>query len=192
MLLWKRLATLCAPMFIFLITATALADNFTKDCFPKGTLTIEGYATDAGGLDADANLASGAIGFGYFVLQNLSLGLEADGYHERVSGEDAWGYGISGVLRHHLVRYEQSTLFADVTFGPIESTSPLPVGGTNFNFIFRTGLGVTYQLDEHLHLMSGIRYFHVSNARLEGAQRNPSINGAEGYIGLMWIVSGRR
>lgn len=179
-------------MVFFLSTAAAPAGDFTKDCFPKGTLTIEGYATDAGGLDADANLASGAIGFGYFVLQNLSLGLEADGYREHVSGEDAWGYGISGVLRHHLLRYEKSTLFADVTFGPIESTSPLPVGGTNFNFIFRAGLGVTYQLDEHLHLLSGIRYFHVSNARLEGAERNPSINGAEGYVGLMWMISGKR
>lgn len=183
----KQLANVYAPIILFLSAATAFAGNFTSDCFPKGTLTFEGYTADAGGLDADANLLCGTIGFGYFVLDNLSLGIEGNGYHEHVSGEDSWGYGISGVLRHHLLRYEQSTLFADVAFGPIESTSPIPLGGTNFNFIFRTGLGSTVQLHDHLNLLSGIRYFHVSNARIEGAERNPSINGVEGYIGLMWI-----
>jgi hypothetical protein len=186
MIITRRLVATSVLMMFFMSAATTAADDSVKTSFPKGTFTFQTYATDAGGLDADANVASGTIGCGYFVIDNLSLGLEANGYHEHVSGQNAWGYGISGVLRHHLFRYQQSTLFADASFGPIESTAPIPLGGTNFNFITRTGIGVTRQLDDHLHLMSGIRYVHLSNARLEGAERNPGINGIEGYIGLMW------
>ena len=34
--------------------------------------------------------------------------------------------------------------------------------------------------------MAGVRYFHLSNAHLEGPRRNPSINGLEGFLGVMW------
>ena len=34
--------------------------------------------------------------------------------------------------------------------------------------------------------MGGARYFHLSNAQIDGPLRNPSVNGIEGYFGLMW------
>ena len=89
-------------------------------------------------------------------------------------------------MRHHLWRFDRATLFADVTFGPALATHRVPREGTYFNFTTRTGLGMTYQLDDHLHLMGGVRYFHLSNAQIEGSTRNPSINGVEGFLGLMW------
>ena len=46
--------------------------------------------------------------------------------------------------------------------------------------------GTTYPLKDNLHLLTGVRYFHLSNARIEGNSRNPSINGVEGFLGLMW------
>jgi hypothetical protein len=185
MVMTKRLTIACS-LIILLHNVPAIAGEPGKISFPKGTFTFQTYATDAGGLDNDANVASGTIGCGYFVFDNLSLGVEASGYHDHVSGQDAYGYGISGVLRDHIFRFQRTTIFSDVLFGPTESTSRIPAGGTDFNFITRTGIGITHKIDEHLHLLTGVRYFHLSNARIEGPQRNPSINGIEGYIGLMW------
>ena len=154
--------------------------------FPKGTLSFQTYGTYAGGLDANTDIGSGAVGAGYYVFDNLSLSLEATGYRARQSPRDAWLYGVSGVMRHHLLQFDRATIFADVGFGPVEATRVVPAGGTYFNFITRTGLGVTYPLKDHLYLMAGARYFHLSNARIEGSARNPSINGLEGFLGLMW------
>ena len=155
--------------------------------FPKGTLSLQAYGTYAGGIDAKEVIGSGAAGASYYVFDNLSLGLEVSGYHLTQSpGRNTWMYGVAGVLRHHLLQFDRATVFADVSFGPVEAAARVPEGGTYFNFATRSGLGVTYPLREHLYLLGGVRYFHLSNARIEGSQRNPSINGIEGFLGLMW------
>ena len=50
----------------------------------------------------------------------------------------------------------------------------------------RAGIGLTYKLDESTYLFGGARYFHLSNARLEGIEHNPQMNGVEFYVGLMF------
>jgi hypothetical protein len=45
---------------------------------------------------------------------------------------------------------------------------------------------VSYELRDGMYFMGGARYWHLSNAKMEGDLRNPSINGVEGYVGLMW------
>ena len=165
----------------------AFADDHAHFAFPKGTLSVQTYGTYESGLGAYTNAASGVAGAGYYVFDNLSLSLEAQGYRVmQSSAHNATMYGLSGVLRHHVLQFDRTTLFIDASFGPVEATERVPGGGTYFNFATRTGLGVTFQLREHLHLLGGVRYFHLSNARIEGSQRNPSINGIEGFLGLMW------
>jgi hypothetical protein len=172
--------------FISLIALRASAADPNTVTFPKGTLTLQTYGTYAHGFGAKADIGSAAAGVGYFIRDDLSLSLEASGYRVSQPGKDAWMYGLSGVLRHHLLHFDRGTLFADVSFGPIESTHRVPQDGTYFNFATRTGLGITYQLKGNMHLLTGVRYFHISNAHIEGRQRNPSINGVEGFLGLMW------
>ena len=60
-----------------------------------------------------------------------------------------------------------------------------PPNGTYYNYMEETGVGSTFQIKDDLHLIGGLRYYHLSNARLEGPVHNPSINGLQGYIGLM-------
>lgn len=171
---------------VFSIAASALGAD-RAPAFPKGTLSLQAYGTYAGGLGEYTNTASVAAGAGYYVFDNLSLSLEASGYRAQNSpGRDAWMYGVSGVLRHHLIQFDRTTFFIDAAFGPVEATARTPAGGTYFNFITRTGIGATYQLKEHTYLIGGARYFHLSNARIEGSIRNPSINGVEGFLGVMW------
>ena len=64
--------------------------------------------------------------------------------------------------------------------------TPLPGIGVRKDFATRTGLGVSYHLQGNMYLLTGVRYFHISNAHIEGRLRNPSINGVEGFLGLMW------
>jgi len=166
--------------------APAMAGE-TAPAFPKGAFTLQGYTTYAGGIDAEEIFNSAAFGASYYVFDNFSLGVEASGYRfEQAPGRDGWMYGVSGTLRHHLFQFDRATLFADVTFGPDEATDRIPAAGTYFNFTTRAGIGSTYQLKDNLYLIGGVRYFHLSNARIEGPERNPSINGIEGYVGLMW------
>jgi hypothetical protein len=62
----------------------------------------------------------------------------------------------------------------------------VPDGGTYFNFTTSTGLGATYRIQDHFYLLGGVRYFHLSNAQIQGPQHNPSVNGVEGFFGLLW------
>lgn len=185
--------------FLILITGLTLTlaasgaepQQPTATTFVKGTGTFQLYGAYAGGMGEKTDVASGAVGAGYFVFDNLSLSLEACGYRALQSGQhgigrDAWMYGVSGVMRHHLIRFERMTFFADVSFGPVEATERVPARGTYFNFVTRTGIGSTYHLKDNLYLISGVRYFHISNAKIEGRLRNPSINGLEGFAGVMW------
>ena len=155
--------------------------------FPKGTFTLQAYGAYAAGLDySHAQLASTAVGGSYYVFDNLSLGAEASGYYTHQGGESGEAFSLSGVLRHHFISFDRYTLFADVSFGPIEDAVRIPSGGTYFNFATRAGLGLTCHVRDQLYLLGGVRYFHLSNARIEGPERNPSINGIEGFFGLMW------
>ena len=179
---WTRL---CGLIVVFWPVSLAWADD-PPVMFPKGTVTFESYVTGAAGLDAHTTLGSTAVGMGYYVWDNVSLGVEASGYRVWEPHDDGWAGSLSGVLRQHFFTFDRATILADVSFGPIEASQRIPQGGTYFNFITRTGLGATYQLNDKIFLLGGVRYFHVSNARLEGSQRNPSVNGLEGYVGLMW------
>jgi hypothetical protein len=159
--------------------------------FAKGTWTLQLYGAYAGGMGEYTDVASMSGGASYYVFDNISLGLEANGYGAFQSGQhgvgrDAWMYGLSGVLRHHVLRFERTTFFIDASFGPAQANHRVPAEGTYFNFVTRTGLGATYHLKDNMYLMGGVRYFHLSNARIEGSERNPSINGIEGYAGVMW------
>ena len=174
-------------LLLLIAAPLALAEDPRPPAFPRGTLSFQTYGTYSGGLGEFTNTASAAAGVGYYVFDNLSLSLEASGYRaQNAPGRDTWMYGVSGVLRHHVIQLDRATLFIDAGFGPVEATARVPVGGTYFNFITRVGIGATFQLKEHTYLIGGARYFHLSNARIDGPTRNPSINGVEGFLGVMW------
>lgn len=155
----------------------------------QGQLSLQTTLAYANGMERrNEALPSIAAGVNYFVMDNLSLGLEVSGLRAIQDGDDAWMAGISLTLHHHLFRFDRYTIFGDVSFGPVESDEQVPHDGTQFNFITRTGIGATVRINEDLHLVGGVRYFHLSNARIEGVERNPSINGIEGYVGLMWMI----
>ena len=155
--------------------------------FPKNSFTLNASAGYVRGLDKDeADIGAIEFGANYFIWDNFSLGAEIAGHEISQLGDDAGMLALEATLRHHFWQCDDWTIFIDGAFGPSYATRETPQGGTHFNFLSRVGLGATYRLDEHLHLMFGARYWHLSNARIEGEDRNPNINGAEAYVGLMW------
>ena len=161
---------------------TARADELT---LAQRTWTAQAYGAFAGANNEA--LLSANIGIGYHVIDNLSLNVEAAGYGViQDGGEDTGAAELRLIMRHHLIARDRWTIFADVGEGVFEAADRVPPGGTRLNFIFRAGIGGTYQLNETTHLIGGVRYYHLSNAQIEGSDRNPSINGVEGYFGLMF------
>jgi hypothetical protein len=71
--------------------------------------------------------------------------------------------------------------------GVMGATGDVPDGGTPFDLMPRAGIGVTKQLtDDGLRLDVGVRWHHISNARINGDDENPSRDGAMLYAGLIF------
>jgi len=160
-------------------TATA-APGLTKGDF---TLTTE--TAYVAGLGSTA-IPSLLVGGHYFVSDSVSLGGMVSAAGVWQPDEDAAMFGLAGVLRHYLYKWDHATFFMDVSFGPHQASDRVPSAGTHFNFITRVGPGAAFQLNDRTHLMVAARYWHLSNARIDGPERNPSLNGAEIAVGLMW------
>ena len=154
--------------------------------FPKGTWTVQSYAGYA--AENKEALFSGTVGAGYCIFDNFALNLEGIGYGIVQDGPDTAAAGLQFIFRHHIVARDRWSIFADVGESIFEAADRVPPGGTRFNFVLRTGVGMTYELKSDVHLLAGVRYFHLSNAQIEGSERNPSINGIEGYVGVMFLM----
>jgi hypothetical protein len=168
-----------------LVAAPALAAQ-PDTLFPRGTFDIQLTAAAAKDFTrGDSHFVTAAAGLGYYFVDNVSLTAELSGYGIRQDGS-AHAAQAALMLRQHFYTSGPVTFFADVGSGLFEANRNVPDGGTHFNFTFRTGLGVTWRIAAHTDLVGGVHYMHLSNARIRGRQRNPSINAIEGYFGVMW------
>lgn len=151
----------------------------------KFALTLDGaYARDFNG--SKANIESGSLGFGYFFTDNISINAELAGFAVQERGPDSVIAGGDLLVRHHFIRSGRFSLYVDFGGGLTYGTERTPPAGTNFNFELESGLGMTWRLCDHTYLMGGARYLHFSNASIDGHLRNPSVNAAEGYVGVMF------
>lgn len=133
----------------------------------------------------DLQLAGASVGVNYYFGDGISLGVAGAGYHVSVSDADGLAGTLGVRLRQHLIRRERWSLYVDVSESLFEADHDVPRDGTHFNFLFQSGPGLTWQLTERVHVMAGVRYYHISNAQTQGADRNPASNGLEAYVGIM-------
>lgn len=133
-------------------------------------------------------LAMGGIttGVGYYVFDNLAIMLDFSGYGFELGGHSGSAAGVTIGLRHHLLNVGRSSIFADVSFGVLETSRAVPYHGTHFNNTFEVGPGIAFPLRDNFYLIGGVRYFHLSNANSQGNTRNPSINAIQGVLGVAW------
>ena len=63
--------------------------------------------------------------------------------------------------------------------------------GTSTNFTFQGGMGTTYQLSDRVVPMGGLRWLHISNARIKGKERNAGFDSPMFYVGIMMPLQTR-
>jgi len=174
-----------APLSLDVTPKTA-ATTASSLPFAASSSSFQSYGNfGADVTNRHVRLGGATVGLGHYFFDGVSLNLEGSGYYLDESGAHGAAGSVYGLLRQHLVRRQNYSLFADVGFGIIRADHELPANGTEFNFVFHSGPGLTWRLDDDLHLLAGGRFFHVSNAKMQGDSRNPSVNGIEGYVGIM-------
>lgn len=182
------LACLCA-VAAFASSARADVPVAATTLFPRGTFSLTLEADYAHSFDLSrARIESGAIGIGYYLFDNISISAEAAGFAIQQSGPDSALSEFDLRIRQHILNAGKFSLFFEFSAGVSYADARTPGAGTYYNYVLQPGAGVSWQLKDRLFLVGGARYWHLSNARLDGPGRNPSINAIEGYAGLMFLL----
>ncbi len=126
------------------------------------------------------------VGAGYYVFDNFAFNLDVTGYGFNEGHSSGAAAGVTLGIRHHIFTYKTTTMFVDLSGGEIEASNNVPYRGTHLNDTLQVGIGVMRPVSPSVSLMAGVRYFHLSNARSEGPDRNPSVNAIQGVLGLVW------
>ena len=124
--------------------------------------------------------------YSYFLVKDVEFAAELNGWYFHQEGPDAGGINPAFVLRWHFYDEGPWTVYADTGIGILVATDDVPFGGTQLDFTPRFGGGFTRELDPDTgtRLQVGVRWHHVSNARITGASNNPSRDGLMFYAGI--------
>ena len=155
--------------------------------FPAGTVTLTSVGSYGHSFDSHrVMLGTFNVGAGYYIFNNFGLNFEAGYQRHDQSGPNADVVMLDLLLRHHLFHWQRFSFFIDFGVGVSYANERTPPHGTYFNFMEEAGLGTTVQLKDNLHLLTGVRFFHMSNARIDGPEHNPSLNAWQVYGGIMF------
>lgn len=145
------------------------------------------YASTEGGNSTNSNAY---VAWNYFLVNDVEFSLEAGLWYFNQPGEDQWGGNGTLAFRWHFVNKRTWSLFVEAGVGLLGASGDVPTGGTSFDFMPRAGGGFTYELSPGgPRLQAGVRWFHVSNARINGDSNNPSSDGVMGFVGLMFPLN---
>ena len=151
--------------------------------FAAGTWNFHGYGSAALGKSA-RKVYAGHVALGYHLLDNFSVNLEGVGYFIDQTHDTA-ALGLNLLPRWHYWHRQNWSLFLDGGAGIIYSHKTLRDPGTHLNFTLQGGLGATYDLTDSFVPISGVRWFHISNAHIRGKERNVGFDSPMFYLGLM-------
>ena len=186
---------LCACLFgLTLLLATTRAGaaplfDYGGDSFRKGLWVVEAEGAFIAPIRfSDDKFYQANFAAGYYFADDVSLSTEVAGYFADQPNDDTGLAGIGLLLRWHFLQSEQFTLFVDGGFGFSLAEAAVPEGGTHFNYTPKGGAGATIRLRDDLHLIGGARFFHLSNANLHGRDQNPSFDGVQYYLGVMFTL----
>jgi hypothetical protein len=155
--------------------------------FPAGTVTLTSTGSYAHNFDGErVKIGTANVGAGYYIFNNFGVNFEAGYQRHNQGGPDADVMMLDLLLRHHLLHWRRFSFFVDFGVGVSYANARTPHDGTYFNFMEEAGLGTTIQIKDHLHFLGGVRFFHMSNARINGPEHNPSINATQVYAGIMF------
>jgi Lipid A 3-O-deacylase (PagL) len=127
------------------------------------------------------------LSYTYFLVDWVEVNVELGAWYHFQDNEDAAGLNPALVFRWHLIHRENWTFYVDAGIGLLFNTDSVPEGGTHINFTPRAGIGVTYRISESgARLQAGLRWHHISNARITGDRGNPATDAPMLYVGLIF------
>lgn len=123
------------------------------------------------------------IEFEHFLVDRFSLvmDLELSGVSQR-DAPSAAVVGAGLLLRWHFLAGGDWTVYADAGCGLAYASTDLPPGTNRIKFSPQLGVGFTLALDEAIRLIGGVRWYHLSNARL--GDTNDGFDAGMVYLGL--------
>jgi hypothetical protein len=147
-------------------------------------LDVEGdWSGDLVGTD----LWQGRVGVAWFFVDDFEVALYGSaGYASEPGGTGAGIFGGDLQFRWHLLAADTWSVFVGGGCGLLGSSSPVPAGGTNFNFTPSAGVGVTFDVWEGTRAYVSARWYHVSNAGTSSS--NPGFNGLGLWAGLSFAL----
>jgi len=140
-----------------------------------------------GAAPSDESIDVGiAASYNEFIVDDVEYLLELSTWTFLEDGTSE-SFGVAAALgfRWHFIHRERWTLFADIGIGFLLATQEVPPGGTRFNFMPRAGVGFTRQIAGEARLIGGLRWHHISNARIVGESRNPARDAPLLYVGVV-------
>jgi hypothetical protein len=190
---WVAWVGILFVTFSSFAVAGEASDDFRLDVAPakpfaRGTKTLEFEGSYTSPIRfSEEEFVTGTVGVGYYLFDNHSVTLLAQGFHvSQFGGEDAEAGAVIVLGRSILCTADRFSFYIDGGGGYSWANNSVPVGGTKYNFTARAGLGVAWRLADDPSLLGGARYFHLSNAQAHGKEKNPSYDGVEYYVGLMF------
>lgn len=125
--------------------------------------------------------------FSQFLADDFEFAIEAAGWYFDQPGTNTGGVSGSMIFRWHFWHADDYdwSVFGDAGIGLLAAFDDVPDGGTSFNFVPRVGGGFTKAIGEDgARLMVGVRWHHISNARIFGNDRNPARDALAGYVAI--------
>ena len=148
--------------------------------FSRGTRKWQTYASAAAGDHGKGEMYALHAGYGYFLMDYLSVNIDVLGAYIR-SGNDDNGVaaGLDVIFRRHFswVNDDLWSVYLDLG-GGLQQQSTDFSGSRHFNFRVMGGGGGTLRVTDQVRMMGGIRYLHISDAGIEG--------GGGGFDGFMF------
>ncbi len=145
-----------------------------------GTGVAFDLESDDDSTDFNVNVA-----WSRFLVDDIEMRLELGTWYFDQESDAAWGLNPNFVLRWHLISKELWSFYADAGMGLLFSSDDVPSEGTSFNFTPRAGVGFTRKIGAHGQRAElGVRWHHISNARITSDSDNPDRDGVMVYAGF--------
>jgi hypothetical protein len=121
--------------------------------------------------------------YSVFLIDNVEWLLELGAWYHAQEGDDAASLNPVMEFRWHFFNNGDTSVFLNAGIGVLFATDEVPDTGTGFDFTPRAGVGLTQRIGEGgTRLIAGLRWHHISNARINGEERNPSRDAPMVYV----------
>lgn len=145
-------------------------------------LTISGSTTT---FSTEATDLALGVAYSRFLTDDFEWINDLRVMHSNQSGDNVVAGNFRMLFRYHAINRERWTVFGDIGIGVLVATDEIPNTGTVLNFTPTLGIGATWSLpNSNARLVGGVRWHHISNARIESDRANPSRDDAALFFGV--------